>query len=158
MLELARRWPRLRMPAAALAVLIAGGYLQYEFRGFRGRWWDVQARAISANFTELLPVVAELPADAVVAVDDEALVWLYTRRRAVPFYLESYRGRDVVRPTPAEHRAYLERMGATHVVLASSASPSAGELRGLIEAYPTLLTAVYRWSGGRWLFKVNREQ
>lgn len=152
------RHPRLRIPVLLLSALLAIGFALYQFRGLTGRWWATQARAISANFTELLPVIRELPDSAVVAVDDETLVWLYTKRRAVPFYLERYQGRAVVRPTPAEHLAYLRRMGVTHVVLASSASPSAAELRGLIESYPALLTAVYRWPGGRWLFAVNREQ
>jgi hypothetical protein len=146
----------LRVPVALLVVVALGGYGYYEIRGFTGRWWETQAQAISANFNELLPVVADLPADAVVATDDEALVWLYTGHSAVPFYLERYRGRETLRPTAAEHRAYLERMGVTHVLLASATSPSAGELRGLIEAYPGWLTGVYRWSGGRWLFAVQR--
>lgn len=154
--ELWRRWPRVRAPVGLLAALVAGGYIRYEFQGFRGRWWDTQARAISANFAELLPVVQNLPDSAVLATDDEALVWLYTRRRAVPLYLESYRGRDLIRPTPAEHRAYLERMGVTHVMLASATSPSAVELRSLLGAYPAGFTAIYRWSDGRWLFAVNR--
>ena len=156
-IDLARRWPRLRVPAAALGCLVVGGYLYYEARGFSGRWWDTQARAISANFTELLPIVQTLPDTAVVATDDEALVWLYTRKRAVPLYLESFRGREVVRPTAAEHRAYLDRMGVTHILLASSSSPSAIELRTLIGAYPRMLAALYRWPDGRWLFVVNRE-
>jgi len=156
MLEIWRRWPRARRAVGFLAALVAGGYLQYEVRGFAGRWWEAQARAISANFAELLPVVGNLPADAVVATDDEALVWLYTRRHAVPLYLESYRGRDLIRPTPAEHRAYLERMAVTHVLLASATSPSAIELRALLGAYPSWLTGIYRWSDGRWLFAVNR--
>ena len=149
-----RRW--LRVPVALLAAAAVGGYLNYEIRGFSGRWWETQARAISANFAELLPVIAELPAGAVVATDYEALVWLYTRRSAVPFYLERYQGRETLRPTAAEHRAYLERMGVTHVLLASATSPSAGELRALLHPYPGWLTSVYRWSGGRWLFAVNR--
>jgi hypothetical protein len=156
LLELVRSRPRLRVPAALLGCLVVGGYLHYEVRGFSGRWWDAQARAISANFAELLPVVANLPANAVVATDDEALVWLYTRRQAVPLYLESFHGSEVVRPTPGEHRAYLERMGVTHILLASATSPSAIELRGLIGAYPQWLAGLYRWSDGRWLFVVNR--
>ncbi|HEY3220532.1 MAG TPA: hypothetical protein VGJ80_07370 [Gemmatimonadales bacterium] len=157
-LQLSRRWPRVRIPAAIFALFVAGGYVQYEFRGFKGHWWDAQSRAISANFAELLPVVQNLPDSAVVATDDEALVWLYSRRRSVPFYLESYHGRELIRPTPAEHRAYLERMSVTHVLLASATSPSAIELRGLIGAYPSMFTAIYRWSDGRWLFAVNRGQ
>jgi len=156
--ELWRRWPRVRIPVAVLAALAAGGYLHYEYRGFGDHWWDAQARAISANFAELVPVIQNLPDSAVVATDDEALVWLYSRRRAVPLYLESFRGRELIRPSPAEHRAYLNRMGVTHVLLASATSPSAIELRGLIGAYPSSFTAIYRWPDGRWLFAVNRGQ
>ena len=156
LIALARQWPRLRIPTAVFGTLVALGFLYYQARGFAGRWWDTQARAISANFAELLPVVSTLPDSAVVATDDEALVWLYTRRRAVPLYLERYHGSEVVRPTPVEHRAYLDRMGVTHILLASSSSPSAIELRGLIGSYPQLLSALYRWPDGRWLFAVNR--
>jgi hypothetical protein len=157
MFDLWRRWPasRTRIPVALLAAIVAAGYLHYEYRGFRGHWWDAQARAISANFAELLPVIANLPDSAVVATDDEALVWLYTHRRAVPLYLESYRGRELIRPVPPEQRAYLERMHVTHVLLASASSPSAIELRGLLGAYPSWLTAIYRWPDGRWLFAVS---
>ncbi|HET9386278.1 MAG TPA: hypothetical protein VFO67_14115 [Gemmatimonadales bacterium] len=156
LIELTRGWPGFRVPAAVFGAVVAGGFVHYEVRGFAGRWWDTQARAISANFAELLPVVTTLPDSAVVATDDEALVWLYSRRQAVPLYLERYHGSEVVRPTPAEHRAYLERMRVTHVLLASSSSPSAIELRGLIGAYPQWLSALYRWPDGRWLFAVNR--
>ena len=156
-LEIVRRWSAARIPVVVLAVLAFGGYSFYELRGFRGRWWDTQAGAISANFTELLPVIRNLPDSAVVATDDEALVWLYSRRRAVPFYLERYHGRELVTPTPAEQRAYLERMGVTHVLLASATSPSAVQLRALIGAYPSWISAIYRWSDGRWLFEIRRE-
>ena len=148
------RW--LRVPVGLLVTALVGGYLSYEFRGVTGGWATKQAAAISANFNELIPVIKDLPDSSVVATDDEALVWLYTRRTSVPFYLESYRGRETLRPSPAEHHAYLERMHVTHVLLASATSPSAAELRGLIEAYPGWLTGVYRWSDSRWLFAVQR--
>ena len=148
------RWTR--VPVALLVIALVGGYASYEIRGLAGGWAATQAVEISDNFKELIPVIAGLPDSAVVATDDEALVWLYTHRTSVPFYLERYRGRETLRPTPAEHRAYLERMGVTHVLLASATSPSAGELRGLIQAYPGWLAGVYRWSGGRWLFAVQR--
>jgi hypothetical protein len=158
LVELSKRWSRLRIPLAVFAAIAAGGYLYFEFRGVESRGWASQARGISANFAELLPVVQNLPDSAVLASDDEALVWLYSRRLSVPLYLESYRGRELNRPTPAEHRAYLERMGVTHVLLASATSPSAIELRALIGVYPSLFTAIYRWPDGRWLFAVNRGQ
>jgi hypothetical protein len=156
--ELWRRWPRVRVPLALLAAIVVGGYGYYELRGFTGHWWDAQARNISNNFAELLPVVKTLPDSAVVATDDEPLVWLYSRRKSVPFYLERYRGRELIKPTTAEHLAYLDRMHVTHVLLASSSSPSAGQLKALIDAYPKLFTALYRWSDGRWLFAVSRGQ
>jgi hypothetical protein len=148
------RW--MRIPVAVLVILAGTGYLLYEIRGLSGGWASKQARAISENFSELIPVVASLPDSAVVATDDEALVWLYTHRRSVPFYLDRYRGRETLLPTPPEHRAYLDRSGVTHVLLASAQSPSATELRALIQAYPGWLSAVYRWSDGRWLFAVQR--
>src|SRR2546430_13094852 len=49
-----------------------------------GRWWGTTAHGISANFADLLPWVASLPGGAVLATDDEALVWLYTGRTSVP--------------------------------------------------------------------------
>jgi hypothetical protein len=153
---LVRRWPLARVPMAVLTLILVGGYVRYEVLGFLNRWWGTQAAAISSNFAELNPIVASLPPSAIVATDDEALVWLYTRRQAVPLYLESYRGRDVIRPTATEHRAYLDRLGVSHVLLASASSPSAVELRALLQEYPNLLTATYQWSGGRWLFTVNR--
>jgi hypothetical protein len=151
-------WARsaLRVPLAVVALVVAIGYGIYQGRGFAGRWWAGAARAVSANFQELLPAIRTLPEDAILAVDNEALVWLYTRRPAVPLYLYSYRGAELVEPASREHRAYLERQGVTHVVLASSSSPSARELRSLIGAFPEWLTPIHGWPGGRWIYAVRR--
>ena len=150
-------WGRrpLRVPVALAVATVAGGFAQYQVRGLAGRWWEGAARNISANFTELLPAVRELPDSAVVATDDEALVWLYTGRRAVPLYLFSYRGRDTVEPGPEAQRAYLQRQGATHVLLAAPSGESARQLRALMAAFPDWLEPVRPWSGGRWLFAVT---
>lgn len=145
---------RLQVATAVLSAVLAVGYAQYQARGFAGRWWQATAQAISGNFAELLPAVRELPDSAVVATDDEALIWLYTGRRAVPLHLFSYRGRETVVPDPAEHRVYLERQGVTHVLLASASGEAAAPLRALITAYPTWLVPIRRWNGARWLFAV----
>ena len=50
----------------------------------------------------------------------------------------------------------MSRIYVTHVLLASATSPSAAELRALIQANPGWLSAVYRWSDGRWLFALQR--
>ena len=146
---------RMRIAVAVVAACVAFGYVGYEVRGYAHRWWEGAARDISANFGELLPWVRALPEGSVVATDDEALVWLYTRRRAVPLYLYSYHGRNTVEPDAAAQRAYLERQGVTHILLASPSGESARELHALVLAYPHWLTAVERWPGGRWAFAVT---
>lgn len=148
---------RLRWPVAVLAGLVALGYARYEARGAAGRWWGLAAHRISANFAELLPWVDSLGPQAVVATDDEALIWLYSRRQAVPLYLFALRGRTVVEPPPAVHRAFLERSGVTHILLSGTGS-SARELDALLGAYPGWLTVVRRWSNGRAAFEVHRER
>lgn len=147
------RW--LRVPVATTVAAALLGFAIYQARALPQRSWAAQAAAISANFTELLPALRELPAAAVLAVDDESLVWLYTGRRAVPLFLYGYSGAAVTYPTSAEQRAYLERQGVTHVVLASPASSSASQLRALITAYPGWLEAIHGWPGGRWIFAVR---
>jgi len=153
--ELARRQPRLRVAMLALGACIVVGYGINEVRGLAGGWWGSTARGISANFRELLPAIAALPESSVVATDDEALVWLYTGRKAIPFYLWSRRGREVVEPLPAEHRAYLERQGVTHVLLTGRGSGSDRELDALLGTYRGWLIATRVWPGTRALFRVS---
>ncbi|HEX4601010.1 MAG TPA: hypothetical protein VH116_06440 [Gemmatimonadales bacterium] len=148
------RW---RVPVAALAAIVVLGYARYEGRGARGRWWAIAAHQISANFTELLPGVAALPDTAVLATDDEALVWLYTGKRAVPLYLFALRGATEIAPPPAEHRAFLERMGVTHI-LESGPGSSAAQLDQMRAAYPGWLRVVRRWPGGRVLYEAHRDR
>lgn len=149
---------RLRPAVALLTGLVVFGFGYYEVRGLTGRWWRGDAPAISANFRDLLPWLRTLPADAVFSTDDETLVWLYTGRHAVPFYLYGYNGAVTVEPPPGEQRAYLERQGVTHVILADPGGPSARELRRLITAYPGWLVPVHTWPGARWVYEVKRER
>jgi len=149
-----KRWSRIPVAVVALSALI--GFLIYQGRSIPRRSWASQGAAISENFRELLPAIRELPDTAVLAVDGEAMVWLYSGRRSVPLYLYGYKGAQETMPSAAEHRAYLERQGVTHIVLASASSVSARELRVLIAAYPGWLEPVKSWSHGRWIFAVHR--
>ncbi len=152
------RFVRLHLPLLVLTGVLAVGFAIYEVMGFARHGYAGQAADISANFRELLPGIEELPSRAVLATDDEALVWLYAGRTAVPFYLYGYNGAAVVEPTPADQRAYLERQGVTHILLASPQSPSARELRALIAAYPGWLVPMHGWPSARWLYAVARER
>lgn len=152
------RHARLRLAVIVVAAIVLVGYAQYEVRGLMGRWWALQRERISENFAELLPGLSALPDSAVLATDDEALVWLYTRRTTVPFYLYGYRNGTETEPQAAEHRRYLERHGVTWVLFSGFGSGSDRELDALLGAYPGWLTVERTWPGGRALFKVNRER
>lgn len=149
----ATRW--FRVPLAILVLALSTGYVRYEVKGFTGHWWDLAARRISDNFTELLPALDSLPPGTVLATDNEPLVWLAIQKPAVPFYLFAYQGRQLLEPPPAYQRAYLERAGVTHVLI-SGRSGSAPQLDRLMGAYPGWLVPVRQWSGGRTLFAVHR--
>jgi hypothetical protein len=150
------RQDRLRLAVLVLIAVMAAGYGVVEIRGLVGRGWGTTAQRISANFGDLLPWIDSLPPRAVLATDDEALVWLYTGRTSVPLYVYGYRGRSETRPTPAEHRAYLERQGVTHVLFSGFGSGSDVELDALLGAFPGWLVVIHRWSGGRAVLRVNR--
>ena len=152
------RFGRLHLPVLVLAGVLTVGLATYEVMGFARRGYAGQAADIAANFRELLPGLQQLPSTAVLATDDEALVWLYAQRTAVPFYLYGYRGAAVVEPSAADQRGYLERQGVTHILLASPQSGSARQLRALISAYPGWLVPVQRWPGARWLYAIRRER
>ena len=148
-----RRW---HIPVGLVTAAIVVGYLIQESTGLAHRGWRNAYVQANGAFHEMLPTLTTLPANAVLASDGEALVWLYTRRTTVPFYVYGYRGGQWVQPTAAAHRAYLERMGVTHVLLTGFGGGSDQELNALLGAYPGWLTAVHVWPGGKALFQVQR--
>jgi hypothetical protein len=147
---------RLHIPLGLVAAAIVVGYAIQESTGLIHRGWRIAYVQATGAFHEMLPTLTTLPASSVLASDGEALVWLYTRRTTVPFYVYGYHAGQWVRPTPAVQRAYLERMGVTHVLLTGFGGGSDEELNALLGAYPRWLTAVHVWPGGKALFQVNR--
>ena len=145
-----------RVLVALVAGAVVFGYAQLEIRGLVTRAWRAAPAYVSASGGEMLPWFATLPADAVIAADFEPFFWLNTGRTSVPFYIYGYRGREVTAPTPAEQRAYLERQGASYVMISGYVSQSVPELKALLDTYPGWLTIVKQWSGGRTVFRVNR--
>jgi hypothetical protein len=145
-------------PVLVLAAILVLGYAEYELRGFRGRWWALAGHRISVTFTGVLPVLDSLPPAAVIATDQDPLVWLYTRRAAVPFSLYAFQGRAVLEPPPAVHRAYLERQGVTHILVADARIQGVTELDRMRRAYPGWLRVVRRWPDDVTLLQVSRDQ
>jgi len=147
----------LRVPVLALGLVLALGYARYEVRGIAGRWWSLESHRTTVRFEALLPSLDSLPENAIVATDHDPLVWLYTRRLAVPFTLYAFHGRTVLEPPASVQRAYLERQGVTHVLMTGD-EVHGSELGRLRAAYPGWLRVVRSWSSNDVLFEVARAE
>jgi hypothetical protein len=147
-----------RWCVATTVLLVVVGYGFYQVRGYvRGDATRLQ-RGISTTMTDLLPWVRQsTPADAVVAGEDEALLWLYAGRRAVPSYVWRYRGRGDESLGPDSLRAWFDRAGVTHVLLSGPGSEAAPTLNQLLGRYPGYLRIVRVWPGAAVAFAVARE-
>ncbi len=141
--------------AAAVAVVLAG-YGFFQVRGYaRGDALALQ-RGISAAMSGILPFVRETPPDAVVAGEDEALLWLYTGRRAVPNYVWRHTGRGGESLGPDSLRAWFDRAGVTHVVLSGPRSDAAPTINELLGRSPGYLRLVRVLPGSALAFAVDR--
>ncbi len=141
--------------AATVAVVVAG-YGFYQVRGYlRGDATKLQD-ATSASIAPVLPWIREAtPPDAVIAGEDEAAIWLYTGRHAVPAYLWRYRGRSGESLGADSLHAWLVRSGATHVILVGTGA-AAGPLSALLGKYPGFLRVLRVWPGPVMAFSVSR--
>jgi hypothetical protein len=142
---------------AAVVAMVVVGYGYYQVRGYaRGDVVRLQ-NGISATLAEVLPWIREAtPPDAVVAGDDEAAIWLYAGRRAVPSYLWHYGLRGDESLGPGALHAWLLRAGATHVVLGGGGSDAAVTLSQVLGQYPGFLRLVHVWPGEVLAFAVDR--
>ena len=135
-----------RWCVAATVAAVVVGYTYYQVRGYRrGDVADIQDR-ISASFAEVLPWIRlATPPDAVIATGDEALVWLYTGRRAVPWAVWRYRGREEQGFGSDTLHAWLRRTGAAYLVLSGANAPEARPVDQLLGRYPGFLRVVRVW-------------
>jgi hypothetical protein len=152
----AARVGRWAVAATVVAVLLGYGY--FQVRGYRRGDATHLQDTISAGFVPALPFLRDsTPADAVIAAEDEAHIWLYTGRRAVPFYLWRYRGRGEESLGPDAMHAWLVRSGATYLVLTGMGSPAARPLAELLGSYPGFLRVKRVWPGSVMAFAVGRD-
>ncbi len=150
-----RRGLALRVPVVVLMLACGVGYGWREAMSLARRGFDAPTRRISAPFTILAPAIrAETPPDAVIATDREALVWLYTGRRAVPSYLFQWTARGVGVPLSREETlSYLCEAGATHVAVSGPGSPAAPLVDELAARADSTLEPLFRFAGGPALFR-----
>jgi len=146
-----------RWGVAATAVAVVAGFAFFQVRGYtRGDATRLQ-RGISATLEEVLPWVRRAtPPDAVIAGEDEALLWLYTGRRAVPSDVWRYRGRAEESLGPDSLHAWLDRSGVSYVLLTGAGSGAAPTLSQLIGRYPGYLRVARVWPGSVVAFTVDR--
>jgi hypothetical protein len=148
-----RRWSRALALAGAIPVVIGFGW--YQLRELPRGSATAAQRGISARLAPVLPWIRELADSAVVAGEDEALLWLYGGRRAVPNYLWRLRGRAAEDLGPDSLRVWLVRTGATHLVLSGRGSDAAPTVDALLARDPGMLTLERVWPEGAMAFRVR---
>jgi hypothetical protein len=147
----------LRAVTAAAAVAVAAGYASSQWTGIRAGGATAAQREISDSFREVLPWIREQTgSSAVIATEDEALVWLYTGRRAVPSYVWRARGRTAESLGPDSLRAWLDRSGATHLMLMGPGSDAAPTIDALLQRHPGYLRVVRSWPWPILAFEIQR--
>jgi hypothetical protein len=135
---------------------VAVGFLPAQLRGLHRGYATSTQRGISATFADILPWVREATdTSAILAGEDEALLWLYTGRRAVPNYLWRVQGRDALSFGPDTLRAFLTRNRVTHVILTGNRSDAAPTISDLMGRHPGYLRVVRMWPGQLMAFAVQ---
>jgi hypothetical protein len=112
-----RRWWG-RALVATIALTAATGYVRFEGISLWRHTFLTTNRQISRSFQLLVPAIAtELPPDAVIATEDEALVYLYTGRHTVPSNLFHWQGLGTEPFSTAEQVRIWCQMGVTHLAV-----------------------------------------
>ena len=153
-----RSWRGLLRPLALVTgVLVVTGFTLNGARGYLLGSATAAQRGISETFRVVLPWVREAthPND-VIAGEDEALLWLYTGRRAVPSSLWRARGRSAEYLGPDSLKAYFDRMGVQHVILTGPGSDAARTLDAMLARFPGYLNPEQVWPGPMMAFRVAR--
>ncbi len=148
----AARADRWRWALRALAVAGIGpaviGFGGYQYAGLARRWPTSTQRGISASFERIVPWVRRsTPETAVLAGEDEALLWLYTGRRAVPSYLWHLEGRRDRSFGPDTLRAFFDRSGVSYVIITGPRSDAVPTLDDVRSLFPGYLRAAAGWPG-----------
>jgi hypothetical protein len=130
-----------RLAVAVVMALLAWGFGLRQITSLSRRGFEATAEGISRSFRVLVGSIRdEIPGDAIVAVVDEALIYLYTGRATVPSYVFRWRGRGTEPLGPDDAAAFYCRAGVTHIALTGPAARTAPPVAGLLEPpEPTLL-------------------
>ena len=146
------RWARLLVAALVLSVLV--GYGPREAVSLSKRRFASTGQEMSQSFRWVVPSIAqELPDSAVVASEDEALIYLYTGRHAVPSALFQWKGLGTRAMSPREHVRYWCDAGVTDILVVAPADAVTHVLRWITVHYPTAISPLFRITGAQALYR-----
>jgi hypothetical protein len=138
----------------AMVVAVAVGYARPEALSLLQRRFARPAERITEPFRVLsASIAAETPANAVVASEDEALIFLYTGRRAVPSNLFRWQGIGTAPIPPDSVVRYWCEAGVTHLAV-SGPGDLAGPLAARLAARPdSAAVPLFRVTNGPALYR-----
>ncbi|MFI5207836.1 MAG: hypothetical protein ACHQX4_07435 [Gemmatimonadales bacterium] len=147
----------IRVAAAAGALGVIVGFGTFQVRGYVNGWATSTQRGISETMNTILPWIrGKTEPGAVIAGEDEALIWLYTGRHAVPNYLWRVRGRSAEGLGADSLHAWLDRARADYLVLTGPRSDPAAAVDALMGSRPGYLQMIQVWPGPMFAFRVHR--
>ncbi|HEX9581386.1 MAG TPA: hypothetical protein VF970_09815 [Gemmatimonadales bacterium] len=143
-------WGSVGRAAVIVAIaLLVWGFGRRQVVSLTQRGFAVTAEGISQSLRVLVGSIrVETPPGAIIAVEDEALVHLYTGRTTVPSYVFRWRGRGT-EPLDAEAAAaFFCRARVTHVALTGPAAQTAPPVARLLARPDSTLVPVFQVTGG----------
>jgi len=133
-----------RALVAAMALTVATGYVRLEGIALVGRTFLTTNLQVTRAFQLLVPSIAtELPPDAVIASEDEALIYLYTGRHAVPSNLFRWQGLGTAPYSTAEHVRIWCELGVTHLAVTAPADHATQIVAQLSQRGDSVLTPLF---------------
>lgn len=142
--------------SVVILTVICAGFVPKEVASLREHRFSRAAEGISVPFGLLLPSVhRELSENAVIATGDEALVFLYTGRKAVPASLVSFDGREFVNLSPVESLSFYCDNGVTHIFNSGGDDPVADVIEGIEAIMPDALAEKFAIVHGPALYQLR---
>ena len=149
-----RPWPR--VAAVAIAAVLILGYAPREVRSLASRGFANAALGTSVPARFLAPAIAQgTPADAIVAAESEATIYLYAGRRVVPSFLFRWKGRSFERAGPDSTLGFYCASGVTLVTLSSPLAEAAPPILALAARADSTLTPIVTVTSGPTVYRLR---